>query len=291
MKKRIMTLAIAGVLSMSILAGCGAEAPAETVVEEPTTEATEEAEATEEVEATEEAEATEATEEAEAVFVDGYYANDGETDMILAFFEVGDADIAYVSDGEAEFCSAYTVEEAETEDGDAYLLVSFTDVDAQLGYIDNGDGDYYLVDEDGNVYAAAQLTEDEVDAIYSFLQSGDDSEAEASDAEYTYDTGFYVTDGSSDAVICFFVGADGTQVAYVNDGESEVFAEYDAEEAELEDGTPYAVITVGDVTLGYYTDGEDDYIVDCDGNVLAAAELSEAEADAILEAVATADAE
>ena len=36
MKKRIMTLAIAGVMSMAVLAGCGEEAPAETVVAEPT---------------------------------------------------------------------------------------------------------------------------------------------------------------------------------------------------------------------------------------------------------------
>ena len=284
MKKRIMTLAIAGVMSMAVLAGCGEEAPAETVVAEPTAEATE-AEATEAPEAPEATE--EVSEDVEAVFVDGYYANDGETDMMLAFFEVGDADIAYVTDGENEFCSEYTVEEAETDDGDAYLLVSFTDVDAKLGYIDNGDGEYYLVDEEGNIYAAAQLTEDDVEALYAIVLGGSDAEATASDdSEYTYDSGFYVTDGSSDAVICFFAGADGSQVAYINDGENEAFAEYDAEEAELDDGTPYVLVTVGDETLGYFTDGEDSFIIDGDGNVLGAAELSEAEANAILEAVA-----
>ena len=87
-------------------------------------------------------------------------------------------------------------------------------------------------------------------------------------------------------MICFFQGSDGSQVAYVNDGENEVFAEYDVAEAETEDGTPYMLVQVGDVVLGYLNDGDDWYIVDEDGNLAAAAELSEEEAEAILETVA-----
>ena len=108
---------------------------------------------------------------------------------------------------------------------------------------------------------------------------------QAEEVEYTYDSGFYVNDGSSDAVMCFFQGSDGSNVAYVNDGTNEIFAGYDVAEAELEDGTPYMLVQVGEAVLGYFTDGEDWYIVDGDGNLAAAAELSAEEANAILEAV------
>ena len=46
------------------------------------------------------------------------------------------------------------------------------------------------------------------------------------------------------------------------------------------------LVQVGGATLGYYTDGSDWYIVDADGNVMVGAQLSEEEANAILESVA-----
>ena len=207
---------------------------------------------------------------------------------MICFFQGSDgSQVAYLNDGENEIFAEYEVAEAELEDGTPYMLVQVGD--AVLGYISDGE-DFYIVDEEGNLAAAAELTEEEADALLSAVDaSAADEEAaadEAADADFTYDSGFYVNDGSSDAIICFFEGADGSQVAYVNDGENEVFAEYDVAEAELEDGTPYMLVQVGDAVLGYLTDGDDWYIVDEDGNLAAAAELSEEEAEAILEAVA-----
>ena len=125
----------------------------------------------------------------------------------------------------------------------------------------------------------------EEDADYEEGDAEEGGEA-ASETQWIYDSGFYVNDGSSDAVICFFASSDGDQVAYLNDGSNEYFAAYDVAEAELDDGTPYMLVQVGGATLGYFTDGSDWYIVDAEGNLMAAAQLSEEEANAILEAVA-----
>ncbi len=268
------------------------------------------------------AEETEAdTADAEPVFVDGYYANNGESDMMLAFFEVGDVDVAYATDGENEFVSQYTVEEAVTDEGNEYLLVSFTDVDAQLGYVDNGDGEYYLVDEEGKIYAAAQLTEEEVSTLYDIVQSSAagegenavaandgateaaeeteaDAEADAAEeateaaadnageADVTYDTGFYVDDGEDDFILCFFNTSDGKSIAYLYNGEEELFSEYELAEAETEDGFPYMLVTIGDATVGFATDGDTNYLIDAEGNVVEAVELTEEQANAILEEAA-----
>ena len=108
-----------------------------------------------------------------------------------------------------------------------------------------------------------------------------DSAEGASDAEagdVTYVDGFYANSGDSDFMIAFYEGAAG-DVAYVNDGTDEVFAEYTVEQAQLDDGTEYLLVNVGATQLGYYEDGDDVYLVDSDGNIYAAAHLTEEEAD------------
>lgn len=97
-------------------------------------------------------------------FVDGFYANDGSGDFMIAFYEGSVGDVAYINDGTDEAIAEYTVEEAYTEDGDEYLLVTVGAL--QLGYVEDGD-DIYLIDDEGNVYAAARLSEEEADALYS----------------------------------------------------------------------------------------------------------------------------
>ncbi|MCR4947291.1 MAG: hypothetical protein K5929_10155 [Lachnospiraceae bacterium] len=136
--------------------------------------------------------------------------------------------------------------------------------------------------------AGSTTTTADADEEGDYEEEGEDAgEGEtASETQWVYDSGFYVNDGSSDAVLCFFQSSDGDQIAYLNDGSNEYFAAYDVAEAQLDDGTPYMLVQVGGATLGYYTDGSDWYIVDAEGNVMAGAQLSEEEANAILEAVA-----
>ena len=104
-------------------------------------------------------------------------------------------------------------------------------------------------------------------------------------ADISFVDGFYANDGNgSDFMIAFYEGAAG-DVAYVNDGTNEVLAEYVVENATLDDGTEYLVVTVGQTQIGYFEDGEDIYIVDDEGNIYAAGRLTEAEADEIYNAL------
>ena len=309
MRKRFLAVTAAALLSISLLAGCGGktEAPAadaKTEAPAKSEEKKEEAPKAEEKAAPASKNASPtaaagAADDAEVTYVDGYYANNGESDMMLAFFEVGDVDVAYATDGEYEFWSQYTVEQATTSDGTEYLLVSFTDAQAALGYIDNGDGEYYLVDEDGNVYAAAQLTEEEANQLYDAVQNnagaetseGEGAEAEGGEAavvdtsDITYVDGYYANDGNgNDFIIAFYETPNG-DVAYVNDGTDEVLAEYTVEDATTADGVDYALVTVGNLKMGYVADDENVLIITEDDEVYAAAPLEESEAEAIVAAV------
>ena len=111
---------------------------------------------------------------------------------------------------------------------------------------------------------------------------------EAAGTEVTFVDGFYAADGNgSDFMIAFYEGAAG-DIAYVNDGPGEVFAEYRVENAQLDDGTEYLLVTVGAMQMGYLENGEDIYLITDDGEMYAAARLTEEEADAIAAAVASA---
>ncbi len=264
-----------GILGAALMTGCGGsqDASADAVT---TAAATEAAEA-----------ATEDTASADGIsYVDGYYANDGNgNDLIIAFFEGAAGDVAYVSDGTNEALAEYTVEEAQTDSGTDYYLITVGDT--ALGYYTEG-SNYYLVDTSGNIYAAAALSEEEADALYSALQMADSGELDneaASATDVTYVDGYYANDGSgNDFIIAFYTSSAG-DVAYVNDGTDEVFAEYSVSDAETDDGTPYYLISIGNTQLGYATDGENYFIIDADGNIYAAAALSEKEADLICNAL------
>ncbi len=161
MKKSIVAVMLAGVLGAGMLTGCGnnAQAQAQAAADQAATEV---AEAVAE-EVAEEAVDQAVAEASDIAFVDGFYANDGTNDFYIAFYENAPGDVCYVSDGENEVLAEYTVEEAELDDGTAYLVVNVGNT--HLGYIDDGT-DVALIDEDGNVYAAAHLTEEEADALY-----------------------------------------------------------------------------------------------------------------------------
>lgn len=123
------------------------------------------------------------------------------------------------------------------------------------------------------------------DEVQDEVQEDND---EAAGTEVTFVDGFYAADGNgSDFMIAFYEGAAG-DIAYVNDGTGEVFAEYIVENAQLDDGTEYLLVTVGAMQMGYLENGEDIYLITDDGEMYAAARLTEEEADAIAAAVASA---
>ena len=104
----------------------------------------------------------------ELAYVDGVYANDGNgRDFIILFYTSDDGEYAYVHDGTEEAIAQYTVEDAELDDGTEYEVVTVGGL--SIGYIDDGD-DVYIVDmDDGTIYAASHLTEDEAEGFYSIL--------------------------------------------------------------------------------------------------------------------------
>ena len=121
--------------------------------------------------------------------------------------------------------------------------------------------------------------------IVDGMEAADTSATEGSTEGITFVDGFYANDGNgNDFMIAFYEG-DAGDIAYLNDGTDEVFAEYTVEKASLDAGTEYLLVTVGNTQLGYVEDGEDLYLIDSEGTVYAAERLSEEEADEIYEAV------
>ena len=158
MKKRVVAIMLSMVVAAGMLAGCGNNQAAEVQ------------QAADEVEqAVDEAaaEVEEAAEVSEISYVDGYYANNGESDFIIAFYENAPGDVCYLSDGETQLLAEYSVDEAALDDGTAYYLVTVGNT--QLGYADDGEN-VAIIDTDGNVYAAAHLSEEEADEIYRAIQ-------------------------------------------------------------------------------------------------------------------------
>lgn len=114
-------------------------------------------------------------------------------------------------------------------------------------------------------------------------QTADTTEAKNPDIRFV--DGFYANNGNGSDFMIAFYESDAGDVAYVNDGTNEVFAEYTVESAQLDDGTEYLLVTVGATQIGYIESESDIYLVDDEGNIYGAARLTEEEADAIAAAV------
>ena len=108
-----------------------------------------------------------------------------------------------------------------------------------------------------------------------------ESEGESDASDVSYVDGFYANNGEGDDFMIFFYESSAGDVAYVNDGKEEAFAEYTVEKAQLDDGTEYYVVKVGEATLGYYEEGDDIYLISEDGDIYAAGRLTEEEAEAL----------
>ena len=248
MKKKFMALVVAGVMSAAMLAGCGgnAEAPAA---------------------------GTEAA-SGELTFADlqSNYAL-----LQDAYQQVEDL---YMNDGIAQ-----------SDDIEA-LLAEAKDVIDQMGEITEdqlpsqadmksiNDSMVSLVDSLGKIVDGMEV----VDNGEAEVEAEDDTEADVeadAEVEYTYDGGFFATDGDEQFMVAFFETSEGAEFAYVSDGSNEAFADYAIEEMETDDGTSFICVTVGGLQLGYFEDDSDGsvYLVNlADGSVFAAQELDEADA-------------
>lgn len=314
MKRKFITMLLAVTLTVSMLGGCGGkkeEAPAPAPA--PTEEAAEEAPAEEEAEEEEAEEPAEEetaadTSESGASFtlldVDedmidvGAYGKSPEgLELVFSMF-TGPDNNQYVSlfgfdnnGGSGNvICGQYEASTETDEDGDNWTYFDVTDVysgkNFQLGVCERPETEEIaFFDENGEVIEGKYLSNAETinymgsaAALISdggAAAEGGDTEA-ASDVSYV--DGFYANNGNDDFMIFFYESADG-DVAYVNDGTNEAFAAYTVENAELDDGTPYLLVTVGNLQLGYYEDGDDVYLITDDGSVYAAGRLTEAEAE------------
>lgn len=312
MKKKLITMLLAVTLTVSMLGGCGgkkAEEPAPAPAETEEKAAPAPAEEEEAAPAEEAEEADDSSSESGASFtlldVDedmidvGAYGKSPEgLELVFSMF-TGPDNNNYVSlfgfdnnsGGGNVICGQYEASTETDEDGDNWTYFDVTDVysgeNFQLGVCERPDtNEICFFDENGEVIEGKYLTNAEtinyMGSAAGLLMNGDagsseeGGDADASDVSYV--DGFYANNGGSDFMIFFYETSNG-DVAYVNDGTNEAFAEYTVENAELDDGTPYLYVTVGNLGLGYYEDGDDVYFVTDDGDVFAAAHLTEAEAE------------
>ncbi|MBQ7563611.1 MAG: hypothetical protein IJT16_06435 [Lachnospiraceae bacterium] len=261
MKKKLLSLLIAGMMGTLLLAGCGmdkeeaaAPAPAETTE-------TEEAAPAEEESAPAEEPAAESDAPSEFTFSD---LQDNYALLVDSYNEV-----------EKLYMDDVIAQDDEVES----LLTEAKGLIDQMGELTeadfNGEDDLLEMND-----AIVNIL-DGLSGIIDKMSAADTTSADSSTDDISYVDGFYANDGNgSDFIIAFYEGAAG-DVAYVNDGTDEVYAEYTVEKAQLDDGTEYLLVSVGNTQLGYYEEGSDVFLIDSDSNVYAAARLTEEEADEI----------
>ena len=317
MKKKLITMLLAVTLTVSMLTGCGDEASeepaaAETATEQEAEEADEEAPAEEEPAKEETADNSSSDSGASFSLLDvdenmidiGAYGQspDG-LELVFSMF-TGPDNNQYVSllgfnnngGGGDVICGQYEASTETDEDGDSWTYFNVTDVytgqNYQLGVCERPETEEIcFFDEDGEVIEGKYLSNSEtinyMGAAAGLLMAGDtgsdagsseDSGNAEAGSDVSYVDGFYANNGGDDFMIFFYESSDG-DVAYVNDGTNEAFAAYTVENAELDDGTPYLYVTVGNLGIGYYEEGDDVYLITDDGSIYTAAHLTEAEAE------------
>ena len=321
MKKKILGLLLGLALTGVVLSGCGkdedktAEAPATT--QEPVSEAQPaEEEASDDSEQPEaEPESAQTVEEAaetvkagdfslmdvdENMVEVGVYGMDKDgTELVFTMF-TGPDGLEYVSLFEFDnkdnsgdvICGTYEASTEKDEDGDdwTYFAVSdaYTGNTYNLGIGERAETEEVVFfNEAGDVIEGKYLTEAEtinyMGSAAALLSDNTGDNSASAGENISFVDGFYANKGDTDFMILFYENAPG-DVAYVYDGENEAFAEYTVENASLDDGTEYLLITVGNTQMGYVEDGNDLYLVDDEGNIYAAERLTEQEAEELYNA-------
>ena len=155
----------------------------------------------------------------------------------------------------------------------------YKDVIEEIGDIDEND----FADEDEMEQlndTMASLIDSLGGIVDSMSYADADDDDEDDGPEMSYVDGLYANDGNGRDFVILFYTSDEGDYAYVHDGEEEAIEQYTVEDAELDDGTEYEVITVGGLSIGYIDDGDEVYIVDMDdGTIYASEHLTEDEAE------------
>lgn len=181
MKKKLFGLAVAGAMSMALLAGCGTEDVQSAVTD--ATEGTEleeagqqAADALEDVDTDAVAdEVSDAADEAaevvddaanladikeNLVYMGGLYVSNEDCDLSLAIFKNDGDQIAIVTQESDVNYGIFTTEEATLDDGTVYNVLTFENGDSFGGYAFNEDlNGGIIVMADGTVYEAESLDE------------------------------------------------------------------------------------------------------------------------------------
>ncbi len=316
MKKKLVTMFLAVTLTVSMLSGCGggkaeesAPAPVETETEEkaeePASEEPAEKATSDENNNSNSSDTSFTLLDVDENMIDvgAYGVSPDGLELVFTMFTGPDSN-KYVSlmgfdnnnGGGNVICGQYEASTETDEDGDEWTYFDVSDVYSgnsfQLGVCERPETEeIFFFDENGEVIEGKFLTNAEtinyMGSAAGLLMNGDSGSSGGGSAEggnanttsdISYVDGYYANSGSDDFMIFFYESSDG-DVAYVNDGTNEAFAEYTVENAELDDGTPFLLVTVGNLQLGYISDGSDTYIVTEDGKSYAAKSLTEAEAE------------
>ena len=249
MKKKLLAMVVAGVMSMSVLAGCGGEAEA------PAADNT-------------------AAASGEITFADlqsNYAELSGLYDQVEEL---------YMNDGIAQDDNIESLLAQAKDVIDQMGEITEDQLPSQADMKSINDSMISLADSLGKIVDGMEVVDNSEAEVETEAEVEDEAEA----VDVVYDGGYYVTDGSADYVLAFFETSDGDAFAYVSDGSDEAYAEYEVGEEELEDGTVIVTITVGSLTLGYFEDEDGNvyFVNDADGSVYAAAELDEESAAALI---------
>ncbi|MBR5421637.1 MAG: hypothetical protein IK115_10850 [Lachnospiraceae bacterium] len=257
MKKRVLAMLISAVLSVGMLCACGGSeaAPETTKTEEKKEEKKEETK-------------TETKDEGGITFADlqENYKTLKET---------------YDSVEELYMNDAIQGDENITE-----LLSQCKEVIDEMGELTEADfgNQQDMVDMNNTMVSLLGSLGQIVDAMQVAEPAEPESDPEETDMQYV--DGYYANDGTTEFIITFFSGSDG-DFAYVYDGEAEAFAEYTVESVSStsSDFEDYLLVTVGALELGYYIDDDGDVWITDGETLYAAAQLSESEADEIMESM------
>lgn len=309
MKRKLITTLLAVTLTVAMIGGCGGKKAEEPAAPAETEEKAEEAPAEEET-AVEETAVEETADSSDSgasftlldvdedmIDVGVYGQSPDGLELVFSMF-TGPDNNQYVSlfgfdnnGGSGNvICGQYEASTETDEDGDNWTYFDVTDVYSgnsfKLGVAERPETEeVFFFDENGEVIEGKYLSNAEtinyMGTAAGLLMAGDEGSSESGDAsDVSYIDGFYANNGGEDFMIFFYESSDG-DIAYINDGTNEAFAEYTVENAELDDGTPYLHVAVGNLSLGYYEEGDDIYLITEDGDVYAAERLTEEEAEAL----------
>lgn len=108
-------------------------------------------------------------------YMGGLKSTESGVDMQLAFFRLNGEAVAIMKDGEDYYYGEYTTEDTKFDDGKEFTLIDINGT--KFGYYFNDDMSGFIVDNDDNIFDAAEL--DENTALELLSGTGMDIEAEA----------------------------------------------------------------------------------------------------------------